>query len=214
MVENQMRRRGIRDERVLAALEAVPRHRFVAEALADRAYDDNPLPIGFGQTISQPYMVAFMTEVLRLSGRESVLEIGTGSGYQTAVLSLLSRVVYTVERIPGLAETSRRLLRNDLGYRNVYVVQGDGTLGHPDHAPYDRILVTAGAPEIGEALKRQLSPGGVMVIPVGGREVQELAVVEKGMDGRTRDTRSIGCRFVPLVGAQGWPDTEGDRNRW
>ena len=203
MVEADLRRRGIRDPRVLEAMTAVPRHRFVPEQERPHAYEDRALPLEKGQTISQPYMVAFMTEALRVGPEHRVLEIGTGSGYQTAVLARLAREVFTVERLPELQADARALLEG-LGLGNVRFRVGDGSLGWPEHAPYDRILVTAGAPAVPPALERQLAPdGGVLVIPVGDAEVQELVVLTR--DGeRWSSTPLLGCRFVPLVGDEGW----------
>jgi len=202
MVEEQLARRGIGDERVLAALRRVPRHRFVEEALRERAYGDHPLPIGDEQTISQPYIVALMTALLELDGREKVLEIGTGSGYQTAVLAELARRVCSMERLPRLAERARAVLE-DLGYTNVWIRVGNGTLGWPDEAPFDRILVTAGGPAVPPPLFEQLAEGGRMVVPLGDEVNQRLTVVEK-VRGQMR-TRTHGeCKFVKLVGKYAW----------
>jgi len=202
MVERQLRRRGIADERVLAAMEQVPREAFVPAPLADRAYDDAALPIGEEQTISQPYIVGFMTQLLELRGQEKVLEVGTGSGYQTAVLAELARRVCSIERLPRLAERARGLLEQ-LGYDNVWVRVGSGTLGWPDEAPFDRILVTAGGPSIPPPLFQQLVEGGRMVVPVGDVANQTLTVVEK-IRGEMK-TRSYGdCKFVKLVGKYAW----------
>ena len=204
MVEHQLRRRRIADERVLAAMEKVPRHRFLPSPTDPAAYGDHPLPIGDGQTISQPYMVALMTEALCLTGDERVLEIGTGSGYQAAILAELAREVYSVERFPGLAERARALLA-DLGYSNVTVIVGDGSLGHPEAAPYDRIIVTAAAPEIADPWVEQFVEGGILVVPLGDRWGQTLtrATMHRGK----LDQASLGgCVFVPLVGEHGWDD--------
>ena len=203
MVVEQLQARGITDERVLQAFRKVPRHLFVPEELQPDAYTDHPLPIGEGQTISQPYMVALMTQCLQLQGHERVLEIGAGSGYQTAILSELALDVFTVERIPGLARAvSERLVR--LGYLNVRVTTGNGSLGWPEHAPYDTILVTAASPDVPQSLADQLAEGGRMVLPVGPRDAQMLVQVEKRRGGlHRRDIAS--CVFVPLVGEQGWP---------
>ncbi|MDD5222794.1 MAG: protein-L-isoaspartate(D-aspartate) O-methyltransferase [bacterium] len=202
MVQSQLERRNIRDQRVLEAMGKVPRHRFVPERLGSEAYEDHPLPIGEGQTISQPYMVAIMTELLELRGGERVLEIGTGSGYQLAVLAELAREVFSVERFGPLADRSRALLR-ELGYRNVEIRNGDGTLGWPERAPFDGIIVTAGAPRIPPPLVEQLSEGGRLVVPVGEERHQELCrVVKEG--GETRKEYFGGCVFVPLVGEHGW----------
>ncbi len=202
MVERQIRSRGISDQRLLAAMEKVPRHRFVPESEQSMAYDDMPAPIGAGQTISQPYMVALMTEMLRLEGPERVLEIGTGSGYQAAVLAELAAEVYSVERFESLASRASALL-DELGYDNVSVIVGDGTLGYPEAAPYDRIIVTAAAPKIAQPWLDQLADGGRLVLPLGERWTQVLTVVEKRGDSFERESHG-GCVFVPLVGEHGW----------
>lgn len=202
MVLHQLRERGIRDEDVLAAMEKVPRHRFVDAALRSRAYGDHALPIGAGQTISQPYMVALMTEALGLAGGERVLEIGTGSGYQTAVLAEFTPRLFSVERSPELSRSAAAVLR-DLGYSNVILKTADGTLGWPEHGPYDGILVTAGAPEIPAPLLGQLAEGGRLVVPVGDRELQRLELVTRKGERVTVRTL-VECAFVPLVGAAGW----------
>jgi len=202
MVEEQLVRRGVTDERVLTAMRRVPRHRFVEEALRDRAYGDHPLPIGENQKISQPYIVAAMTQLLQLTGGEKVLEVGTGSGYQTAVLAELARRVCSVERLPALATGARRTLE-DLGYTNAVVKTADGTYGWSDEAPFDRILVTAGAPTVPGPLFQQLAEGGRLVVPVGEAQAQVLHVVEK-VDGRMRTSTDCGCVFVKLVGKYGW----------
>ena len=182
----------------------VPREAFVPERLREFAYADAPLPIAEGQTISQPYIVAMMTEALQLNGGEDVLEIGTGSGYAAAVLSRIAGNVYTVERIGQLAERAATVL-NDLDFRNVHVLHADGTRGWPDHAPYDAIIVAAGGPEVPESLKRQLKIGGRLVIPVGvDRGVQELVRVTRVAEHKYREEDLAGVRFVPLVGAEGW----------
>jgi len=202
MVEEQLVHRGVTDERVLAAMRRIPRHLFVEEPLRDRAHGDHPLPIGEEQTISQPYIVGFMTQLLELRGQEKVLEVGTGSGYQTAVLAELARRVCSIERLPRLAERARGLLEQ-LGYDNVWVRVGSGTLGWPDEAPFDRILVTAGGPSIPPPLFQQLVEGGRMVVPVGDVANQTLTVVEK-IRGEMK-TRSYGdCKFVKLVGKYAW----------
>lgn len=196
-------RGAVRDERVLAAMAKVPRERFVPPDLVPYAYENRPLPIGFGQTISQPLIVAIMTEALALQGTEKVLEVGTGSGYQAAILAELGREVVTVERIPELAQRAARVLA-ELGYRNVRVYVAGDTLGWPQEAPYDAILVTAAAPRVPPSLLDQLAKGGRMVIPVGGRDLQELVLVEKGPQGIRR--RNLGpCGFVPLIGPEAWP---------
>jgi protein-L-isoaspartate(D-aspartate) O-methyltransferase len=204
MVEDQLVRRGISDARVLAALRKVPRHRFVEEALRDRAYGDHPLPIGEAQTISQPYMVAAMTQLLRLAGTEKVLEIGTGSGYQTAVLGELARRVCSIERLPALASRARQVLE-ELGYTNAVVKTADGTYGWPDEAPFDRILVTAGAPSLPLPLFQQLAEGGRLVVPIGDPQSQTLHVVDK-VGGQMRTSTDCGCVFVKLVGRYGWEE--------
>ncbi len=209
MIQQQLRSRGITDERVLQAMATVPREAFVGEGMVMQAYQDSPLPIGEGQTISQPYIVALMTEALRLSGKEKVLEVGTGSGYQAAILSLLASQVCTIERIPSLIKRARDVLEK-LGYRNVVVRQGDGTLGWREFAPYDGIIVTAFGPEVPPALVDQLAVGGRLVMPVGGQGVQDLVLLEKTRDGVTRSSLG-GVRFVPLVGRFGW---ERPRNNW
>ena len=202
MVEDQLAHRGITDERVLAAMRRVPRHLFVEEPLRDRAHGDHPLPIGEEQTISQPYIVGLMTQLLELRGQEKILEVGTGSGYQTAVLAELARRVCSIERLPRLAERARSLLEQ-LGYDNVWVRVGSGTLGWPDEAPFDRILVTAGGPSVPPPLFQQLAEGGRMVVPVGDVANQTLTVVEK-IRGEMK-TRPCGdCKFVKLVGKYAW----------
>jgi protein-L-isoaspartate(D-aspartate) O-methyltransferase len=202
MVEEQLARRGVTDSRVLEAMRRVPRHRFVEEALRDRAYGDHPLPIGESQTISQPFIVATMTQLLQLRGPEKVLEVGTGSGYQTAVLAELSRRVCSVERLMSLAVRARRILE-ELGYTSAVVKTADGTYGWADEAPFDRILVTAGAPSVPTPLFQQLAEGGRMILPVGGPQSQVLHVVEK-VDGQMRVARDSECVFVKLVGKYGW----------
>ncbi|MEX1254214.1 MAG: protein-L-isoaspartate(D-aspartate) O-methyltransferase [Dehalococcoidia bacterium] len=200
-------RKEIRDERVLEAFGRVPRERFVIPDLHRYAYEDRPLPIGEGQTISQPLMVAIMTEALQLRGDGKVLEVGTGSGYQAAVLSLLAREVISVERIPELAQSAASRLKA-LGYNNVRVYPAKETLGWPDEAPYDAIIVTAGAPEVPRSLVDQLAMGGRMVIPVGSRKAQQLVRVTNSDRGVTLE-RLGECRFVPLIGGQeGWPEWE------
>ncbi|HDH06381.1 MAG TPA: protein-L-isoaspartate(D-aspartate) O-methyltransferase, partial [Nitrospirae bacterium] len=206
MIEYQLKDRGIKDERVLAAMEDVPRHRFVGEDLQDNAYDDCALPLGEGQTISQPYMVAVMTELLELKGSEKVLEIGTGSGYQSAVLSLLVSEVFTVERIQSLAVNARKLLK-ELDCGNVHVIVSDGSLGLPEHAPFDGIIVTAAAPEIPRRYIEQLNMNGRLVIPVGSRYSQVLYQIKKTPAGIEKSI-STACVFVPLIGKAGWQDTE------
>jgi len=202
MVEEQIRRRGIRDERVLAVMEEVPRHLFIPDEIRKLAYADEPLPIGEGQTISQPYIVAEMTAALRLSGTEKVLEIGTGSGYQTAILARLCREVVTIERIASLSAGARaRLSKMDTG--NVTFVVGDGSLGSPEHEPFDRILSAAASPSVPEPWISQLSEGGIIVLPLGGRYEQELVRVTR-VGERTKTDALGGCRFVPLGGMHGF----------
>ncbi len=202
MVREHLSARGIRDPRVLQAMGSVPRHLFVEGPLRTRAYEDSALPIGQDQTISQPWIVARMTELLCLGGKERVLEIGTGSGYQAAVLAALCGRVYTVERHSALTSLAKKRF-GDLGLDNILCRTADGTIGWSDHAPFDRILVTAGAPELPQALARQLGEGGILVIPVGDRARQELVVIHK-RDGRLVENRDSGCAFVPLVGREGW----------
>jgi protein-L-isoaspartate(D-aspartate) O-methyltransferase len=202
MVEEQLRGRDIEDERVLRAMGRVPRELFVPEAYRARAYEDAALPIGGGQTISQPYMVARICEALALRGGERVLDVGTGSGYQAAVLAELAGEVHTIERIASLAETARAALAA-AGYERVRVHVGDGTLGLAEHAPFAAIAVAAAAPDVPPSLYDQLEPGGRLVIPVGGRAGQELQLVVRSPDGPAV-LRSVPCRFVPLVGAEGF----------
>lgn len=202
MVDWQLRRRGIRDEAVLNAMEEVPRHLFVPERLRSAAYEDCPLHIGHGQTISQPYMVARMTELLQVRPGSKILEIGTGSGYQAAVLAHMGAQVWTIERVPELAEKAARTLA-ELGFLAVHVIEGDGTLGWPEEAPYDGIIVTAAAPYVPDPLVNQLKVGGRLVIPVGGRDLQELRLVERTPDG-VREQSVLDCRFVPLIGEYGY----------
>jgi protein-L-isoaspartate(D-aspartate) O-methyltransferase len=202
MVEKQLRRRGIADERVLAAMERVPRELFVSEPYRDRAYDDAALPIGEEQTISQPFMVARICEVLAVRESDRVLDVGTGSGYQAAVLAELAADVHTIERIPGLAQGAREALAA-AGYGRVRVHIGDGSQGLPDHAPFGAIAVAAAAPEVPESLYDQLEPGGRLAVPVGGRRGQELQLVVRSPEGPAV-LRSVPCRFVPLIGEEGF----------
>jgi protein-L-isoaspartate(D-aspartate) O-methyltransferase len=202
MVDEQVAARGITDPRVLAAMRRVPRHTFVDPALQEKAYGDHPLPIGEGQTISQPFIVGKMTELLALTGREKVLEIGTGCGYQAAVLAELAARVCTIERLPKLAARARETIEL-LGYTNVWVRTANGTLGWPDEAPFDRILVTAGGPSVPPPLFDQLAEGGRLVMPVGDATSQVLQVVEK-VNGQMRVTQDSGCVFVKLVGKYAW----------
>lgn len=207
MVESQIVARGIKDRRVIEAMLKVPRHLFVEEAMAAQAYSDGPLPIGEKQTISQPYMVALMTELLELSGHEKVLEIGTGSGYQAAILATLTDRVYTVERIRPLAIRARKAL-DSLCLLNVNIKISDGTFGWEEEAPFDAIVVTAGAPEIPQKLVDQLKPGGKLVIPVGNQYEQTLVRITKNEDGSVVSHDVTGCRFVKLVGKFGWAADE------
>jgi len=202
MVEDQIISRGIKDARVIAAMKKVPRHLFVEEALQSQAYSDHPLPIGEKQTISQPYMVALMTEALQLKGKEKVLEIGGGSGYQTAILAELSEKVFSIERIRSLAIRARQLLY-ELGYYNVELKIFDGTYGWMEEAPFDAIIVAAGAPDIPQPLLDQLAMDGRLVIPVGDAYVQDLIRVTKTEEGIKREDLG-GCRFVKLIGRYGW----------
>lgn len=209
MVEEQLVRRGIRDPKILDAFRAVPRHEFVPPESNHLAYLDGPLPIGEGQTISQPYIVGLMTELLRLEGNEKVLEIGTGSGYQAAILGELAQEVYTVERFESLARTAEMVLK-DLGYTNIQVVVSDGSQGLPAAAPYDGILVAAAAPEVPPPLLEQLADGGRLVIPVGGSAGQILERWERRRDSLSKD-KLIPVAFVPLRGSEGWRDQEWRR---
>lgn len=204
MIREHLMGRGIRDARVLAAMREVPRESFLPDEMHAFAYDDSPLPIAAGQTISQPYIVAYMIEALELEGNERVLEIGTGSGYAAAVLSRCAAQVNTVERIAVLAQSARSRLE-ELGYRNVTVHLGDGTLGWQEQAPYQGIVVTAGAPEVPKALLEQLAPGGRLVIPVGATQhLQSLVRVRRVGEGEYRHEDLGPVRFVPLIGEQGW----------
>lgn len=202
MVNEQLIPRGIHDERVLRAFRSVQRHKFIPPEFAGEAYQDHPLPIGEGQTISQPYMVALMTQNLALKGEEKVLEIGTGSGYQTAILACLAKEVYSVERVTLLAERTESLL-NELGYNNIFIKVADGTLGWKERAPYNGIIVTAAAPKIPEAYIEQLATGGRLIIPVGSRFSQTLTLAEKNETGLSVSD-ICGCVFVPLIGEDGW----------
>jgi protein-L-isoaspartate(D-aspartate) O-methyltransferase len=201
-----LREKGITSESVLDAFRRVPRHLFVDKMLYAQAYDDNALPIGSGQTISQPYVVALMTQILKIEKDQKILEIGTGSGFQTAILAQFSRRVYTIERNRDLASFALRRLR-DMGYENIVFKTGDGTRGWVQHAPYDRIIVTAGAPAIPQELVDQLAVGGRMIIPAGDRIVQDLEVYEKRADGIDK-SKAGSVVFVPLIGEKGWIDKE------
>ena len=205
MVDSQLRSRGITDARVLKALEKVPRHLFVDQGLSDQAYNDNPLPIGENQTISQPYMVALMTAALELKGREKILEIGTGSGYQTAILAELADQVFSIERIAYLASKARKVL-DALNYFNVAIRVGDGSYGWKEESPFDGIIVTAGAPDVPRTLVEQLGIGGRLVIPVGSRYSQTLMRITRlSQDPGDLKEEDLGaCRFVDLIGEHGW----------
>ena len=212
MIREHLQGRGISDQSVLKAMREVPREEFVTERFLERAYGDYPLPLAEGQTISQPYIVAYMTAALELSPTDRVLEIGTGSGYAAAVLSRIVTTVYSVERLSGLAQSARQRLER-LGYTNIIIHEGDGTLGWPEHAPYDAIIVTAGAPDVPPPLLEQLANGGRLVVPIGRScEVQELVRVRRisRHDYRTEDL--CGVRFVPLIGAAGWSGIEREND--
>jgi len=204
MVETQIISRGVKNKEVIRAMLKVPRHRFVPEEFIEKAYDDMALPIGEGQTISQPYMVAVMTELLEPEYKNKVLEIGTGSGYQAAVLAEIVKEVYTVERLASLSERAKQRVR-ELGYENIFFKVGDGTLGWPEESPFDRIIITAGAPEIPDTLISQLAEDGIIVAPVGSRYSQVLikGVKKKGF---LVTISSVPCVFVPLVGEKGWKE--------
>ncbi len=204
MVKDQLVARGIKNKRVLQVMGKIPRHLFIEEVLAGEAYNDHPVTIGEKQTISQPYLVALMTEILELKGDENTLEIGTGSGYQTAILAELSSRVYTVERIKSLLVNARKLL-SELGYSNILFKAFDGTLGWNEYAPFDAIMVTAGAPSLPGPLMDQLADNGRMIVPVGDRYSQELIKVIR--KGNSLEQENLGgCRFVNLIGVHGWPD--------
>jgi protein-L-isoaspartate(D-aspartate) O-methyltransferase len=200
----KLRQKGIGDERVLDAFRKVPRHLFLDGAMYAQAYDDNALPIGMGQTISQPYVVALMTQLLQLKSDEKILEIGTGSGFQSAILAQFSRRVYTIERIRELGEKARKLLRG-MGYENIVFKIGDGTRGWPQFAPFDKIIVTAGAPVLPEELLKQLAIGGRLLVPCGDRGYQELELYERREES-VKKTLHGGVIFVPLVGKEGWEE--------
>lgn len=211
MVEEQISRRGIRDPRVLDAMRTVPRHMFVPAEIRTWAYSDGAQRIGKGQTISQPYIVALMTEALKLEGDEVVLEVGTGSGYQAAILSLLVKEVHTIERHPELAEEAQILL-SSLGYINVHVHSGDGTLGYPEKAPYQGIIVTAAAPDVPKSLLNQLDESGRLVIPVGKKYTQVLQTWQRKGKSFHHETITA-VAFVPLIGDEGWDEERWDRFR-
>ncbi len=206
MVEEQIIGRGIKDPKVIKAMRKVPRHLFVEEALQSQAYSDHPLPIGEKQTISQPYMVALMTEALQLKGREKVLEIGAGSGYQTAILAEVALKVFSIERVRSLAIGARKLLY-ELGYFNVEIKVSDGTSGWPEESPFDAMIVTAGSPVIPQPLVDQLAMGGRLVIPVGDAFSQDLVRVTKTEEGPKKEDLG-GCRFVKLIGKFGWQEDD------
>jgi protein-L-isoaspartate(D-aspartate) O-methyltransferase len=202
MVDAQLRRRGIHDERVLRAMEIVPRHEFVPWQLQREAYHDSPVPVGEGQTISQPYIVGHMLQALRLDPQDRVLEVGTGTGYEAAVMSRIVQEVYTIERFASLAEVAKKTL-DSLGYTNIHVVIGDGSRGYAEAAPYDAIIVAAAAPRVPNALVEQLNDGGRMIVPVGQADLQQLTLVSK-YDGCVQIKMLDACRFVPLVGEEGY----------
>ena len=204
MVQEQLRARGIQDVRVLAAMAKVPREEFAESEGPRHAYGDHPLPIGDGQTVSQPYMVASMVLVLNLQPQDRVLEVGTGTGYEAAVLGELAGEVWTIERYPQLAEQAEQILAR-LGYSNVHVVVGDGSLGLPEHAPYNKIVVAAAAPSVPQALLGQLAEAGSLVIPIGTRTEQQIQLIRK-LAGQVITTQHELCRFVPLVGEEGWKE--------
>jgi protein-L-isoaspartate(D-aspartate) O-methyltransferase len=203
MVETQIVARGIKDKRVIDALRKIPRHLFLDEALWPQAYEDHAMPIGEKQTISQPYIVALMTEALQLDDKKKILEIGTGSGYQTAILAEIADQVYSIERIPSIAKRARKVF-DKLQYRNVVITIGDGTSGWREHSPYDGIIVTAASPTIPKPLLEQLTTGGRLVIPIGDESTQDLMVYTKEDTNDYREENYGGCRFVKLVGEYGW----------
>ncbi len=204
MINQQLIARGIKDEKVLEAFRRVPRHKFVRPEDKDSSYDDGPLPIGQGQTISQPYIVALMTEALEIEGNDKVLEIGTGSGYQAAILAELAREVYSIERVSQLGEITQNKLK-DMGYTNIFIKIGDGTKGWGENAPYNAIIITAASPKVPSSLWKQLAMGGRMIIPVGDLTSQNLLLLKKTDKGRVKYNLG-GCRFVPLLGENGWRD--------
>ena len=203
MVEEQLVERGVKNLSVLEAMSRVPRHLFAQDSLQHRAYGDTPLPIGENQTISQPYIVGAMTEALALKGEERALEIGTGSGYQTAIIAELCRQVFTIERLNNLSRKAQNILES-LNYMNIVFKMFDGTYGWPDQAPFDAILITASAPEIPDSLVKQLGDGGRLVAPIGGADKQKLVVLTKKGD-RVSRRDLVNCKFVPLIGKYGWP---------
>jgi len=203
MVETQLLPRGIKDPRVISAMRKVPRHLFLDEALWPEAYEDHPVPIGEKQTISQPFIVAIMTEALKLTGSERILEIGTGSGYQAAILAELAEQVYSIERLPSIAKRARRIL-DELKYSNIIITIGDGTLGWKEHSPYDGIIVTAASPYPPTTLLEQLKVDGRLIIPIGDEFTQDLTLYHKEGEGDYSKESYGGCRFVKLIGEQGW----------
>jgi protein-L-isoaspartate(D-aspartate) O-methyltransferase len=204
MLKSQIISRGIKDKKVLKAISEIPRHYFVLEEYLDEAYADKPLPIGYNQTISQPYIVALMTELLELNENDKVLEIGTGSGYQTAILAKIAKEVYTIDRIPELVEFAKKNIAK-LKLKNINFKIGDGTLGWKEFAPFDKIIVTAASPSIPNTLVNQLNNNGIMVIPVGPRYSQTLKVIRK-MNNKLNEENSIECIFVPLIGKEAWKE--------
>jgi protein-L-isoaspartate(D-aspartate) O-methyltransferase len=205
LIEKELIPAGITDKKVIAAMRKVKRDKFIPASLKEKAYGNYPLPIGESQTISQPYIVALMTQALALKPEDKVLEVGTGSGYQAAILAELSSVVYSIERIKTLLDRARTNLYSQ-GYNNIYLILGDGTLGLPEYSPFSKIIVTAAAPKVSDILLNQLENGGKMVVPEGGRYVQDLKLIEKAKNGRIYKKSLCGCRFVPLVGKNGWKD--------
>jgi len=206
MVERQLAPRGVRDNLVLEAMGEIPRELFVEEALRGQAYSDSALPIGHGQTISQPFIAARMTELIQANRSHRVLEIGTGTGYQTALLARIAGMIHSIERVAALAEKARRNLAA-LGFDNVEIQVGDGTLGWPERAPFDRILVAAGSPQVPRSLLAQLAPGGRLLLPVGGEQSQVLTLVDSTADGLV-SRQDVECVFVRLIGEEGWPQEE------
>ncbi|MBP8745927.1 MAG: protein-L-isoaspartate(D-aspartate) O-methyltransferase [Syntrophorhabdus sp.] len=205
MVETQLIPRGIKDPRVIEAMRKVPRHLFLDEALWPEAYEDHPLPIGEKQTISQPFIVAIMTEALQLKGREKILEVGTGSGYQAAILAELADQVYSIERLPSIAKRARKIL-DQLKYSNIVITIGDGTLGWKEHSPYDGIIVTAASPYAPNTLLEQLTIGGRLIIPLGDEFTQDLTLYIKETKDNYNKESYGGCRFVKLIGEKGWKE--------
>jgi protein-L-isoaspartate(D-aspartate) O-methyltransferase len=205
LIDRELIPAGITDSSVLAAIRKVKRELFIPLSLRDKAYGNYPLPIGENQTISQPYIVALMTQALDIRPENKVLEVGTGSGYQAAILAELASVVYSIERLESLLSKARTNLYSQ-GYNNIFLIEGDGTLGLPEYAPFDRIIITAAAPKVPETLMGQLENGGKLVVPVGSRWVQDLKLLEKAKNGRIYKRSICGCRFVPLIGKHGWKD--------